>query len=91
VATSSADGTTRVWDAASGRLLSVQTSHGGVAVNSVEFTRDSRMLVTAGDDWNVRLTRCSTCAGLRTLMDLAEDRTFLSKPEQRRYLASTTG
>ena len=44
VATSSADGSTRVWDANSGRLLSVQTMHGGAAVNSGECAGGNRTL-----------------------------------------------
>jgi WD40 repeat protein len=64
VATASRDGTARIWDAATGKPLTVPLQHNsrGVvapAVTSVRFSADGRRIVTASQDrtariWNVR-------------------------------------
>jgi WD40 repeat protein len=54
LATASADGTARVWDAATGQLLFTLTGH-TKEVNSVSFSRDGQTIATTGDDGTVRL------------------------------------
>ncbi len=58
-ATGGWDGTAKIWDRATGKLLHT-LKHGGVYVNSVAFSPDGTQLATAGDDpsgyvqlWNV--------------------------------------
>lgn len=52
LATASLDGTAKLWDAASGRLLHTLAGHEG-AVQDVAFAPDGRLLYTAGSDWEI--------------------------------------
>lgn len=54
VVTASADGTARVWDAATGASLGELRGHNG-SVNSASFSPDGKFIVTAGVDATVRL------------------------------------
>jgi WD40 repeat protein len=54
IATASADGTARIWDAASGRAIATLAGHGG-AVQTVDFSKDGTRIVTASDDETVRI------------------------------------
>ncbi len=54
VATASADGTARAWDAATGGAVTPPLKHDG-PVNGAEFRGDGRRLVTASDDGFVRI------------------------------------
>jgi eukaryotic-like serine/threonine-protein kinase len=49
IATGGADGTARLWDAATGRLLSTPLAHRG-SVTSVAFSREGRTLLTVGEN-----------------------------------------
>ena len=68
VATGTVGGTTRVWDARTGRRLAVIRG-GNDAVTGVGFSPDGRLLVTTNGDGNcacgnrVPASSCSTCAG----------------------------
>ncbi|MGW9031907.1 nSTAND1 domain-containing NTPase [Streptomyces sp. NPDC055722] len=53
LATGSDDGTARLWDANSGRILKTLTGHGTVL--SVAFSPDGRTLATGSDDGTARL------------------------------------
>ena len=54
VLTASADGTARLWDAATGQYFGMLLSHRG-PVNSARFSPDGRHVVTASDDGTARL------------------------------------
>jgi WD40 repeat protein len=54
VATAGADGTVRLWDAATGRELRRYTGHTAL-VENVVFAPDGRYLVSGSDDGTVRL------------------------------------
>jgi WD40 repeat protein len=87
VVTGSADHATRVWDAETGKLLSTQVMHGD-SVNSVAFT-PKREIVSASDDWTVRVYTCATCGSAEDLLERAEERTQsreLTDDERKRYL-----
>ena len=51
VLTASADGTVRIWEAATGRCTAVLSGHQG-GVNSVAFHPDGTTIVTAGGRWD---------------------------------------
>jgi WD40 repeat protein len=68
-------------------LLSTQVMHGD-SVNSVVFSEDDRTIVSASDDWTVRLYACATCEPADKLPGLAQNRTFreFTPEERKRYL-----
>ncbi|KAI8368457.1 WD40-repeat-containing domain protein [Blakeslea trispora] len=60
-ATSSLDGTVRIWDSTSSQCIKAfEGAHGGTAVSSVRFTNNERYLLTAGLDSTVRLWEVSS-------------------------------
>lgn len=66
------DGTVRVWDRATGQLLTVQRAHQDV-VNSVSVLPDGR-LVTASDDGTTVVSSCPTCGDFADILDAARVR-----------------
>lgn len=55
-ATSSLDGTVRIWDSTSSQCVKVlDSAHSGAAVSSVRFTNNEKYIMTAGLDSTVRL------------------------------------
>ena len=60
-------------------------------VNSAVFSRDSRFILTAGDDVTVRMYHCEICGKLRQLVAVAEKRLArtgrkLTPAERKQYL-----
>ena len=55
IVTASRDGTARIWDARSGRLIGKPLSNHAGAINSVAFSPDGKRLITASDDETIRL------------------------------------
>ena len=70
IVTASADGTTRVWDAATGSVLAVLSRHAG-RVNAAAFLPNG-WIVSAGEDRSVRAYPCESCVPPDRLRDLAE-------------------
>ena len=66
VVTASADGTARVWDAATGATIGELRGHGG-SLNSASFSPDGKFILTAGDDATVRLWDAARFAVVRTI------------------------
>ncbi|MFL5341850.1 MAG: hypothetical protein ACJ8F7_17020, partial [Gemmataceae bacterium] len=66
LATASQDGTAKLWEAATGRLLAELRGHAGY-VNYVAFHPDGRQAVTAGEDGTVRFWDGSSGQALKTL------------------------
>jgi WD40 repeat protein/transcriptional regulator with XRE-family HTH domain len=67
IATASADGTAKVWDAADGKgLLTIQASSEGWA-DSIAFSTNGKLLATAGDDKTTRIWDPVTGKELLTL------------------------
>lgn len=66
VLTASSDGTTRVWDAKTGAMLSVLSRHAG-RVNHAAFLSDGS-IVSGGEDRTVRVYRCETCGPVKELL-----------------------
>jgi len=66
LATSSSDGTARLWDTATGQEIAVLTGHSG-DVTGLDFSPDGTRLATTGYDGTVRLWDVNTGAELRRL------------------------
>ncbi len=61
-----APGRVKVWDAQTGKELRTLTGHGG-SISCLAYSRDSRLLATAGADRTVRIWDAQTGRELRTL------------------------
>ncbi len=66
LASAGADGTVRLWEAASGREVATLRDHVG-AVRTLVFSLDGRLLVSAGDDRTVKVRDAATGACRFTL------------------------
>jgi WD40 repeat protein len=66
VASGATDGTVRLWDVASSRLLTTLPSHAGV-VFGVVLSWDERRLVSVGDDGQLKVWDVETGASLHVL------------------------
>jgi WD40 repeat protein len=66
VASSSFDGTVRLWDVESGHLRASLEGHTGV-VRGVALSRDGRLVASGGDDGTAKLWEGRSGAFLRTL------------------------
>jgi WD40 repeat protein len=66
LATGNADGTVRLWNAATHRPIAILTGHTG-AVTSVAFSQDGTTLATGNADGTVRLWNAATHRLIRTL------------------------
>jgi WD40 repeat protein len=75
VATASADSTIRVWEAATGQLLTVLRGHEG-DVTGVAFSADSQMLASRGNDDTLRLWKVIAGPVLRGATDAVYDARF---------------
>jgi len=66
VVTASADGTARVWEAATGKSVGELRGHTN-SVNSASFSPDGKFIVTASDDATVRLWDANSFALVRNI------------------------
>jgi roadblock/LC7 domain-containing protein len=66
LATTSDDGTARLWDAATGHAIRTLTGH-AFPVQAVAFSPDGKLLATASDDKTARLWDTATGHAVRTL------------------------
>jgi WD40 repeat protein len=76
LASAGVDGTTRVWEAATGEVRGVLHEHGD-SVNSVMFTKDGRIL-SGSDDRTARIYGCVSCGDLESAIELG--RALMPKP-----------
>jgi WD40 repeat protein/tRNA A-37 threonylcarbamoyl transferase component Bud32 len=93
VATTSTDGTARVWDVATGRQRHVLYGGRAVAVRAAAFSPDGKWLVTAADDWTARIWDAAAGTEWLTLTG-HQGPVFAAvfSPDRRRvYTASTDG
>ena len=67
IVTASADGTVRLWDAATGRALRALTGHTGSAF-SAAFSPNGKVIVTASEDGTARLWDAATGRALLALI-----------------------
>lgn len=66
IASGSDDGTVRLWDATTGRLVRELEGHGG-QILSVRFSHDGKYLASSSDDWYVRIWDAATGEMVREL------------------------
>jgi len=90
LASAGADGTVRLWDAASGREVAPLRDHVG-AVRAVVFSLDGRLLVSAGDDRTVKIRDATTGTGRFTLEGHSGAVIALAVSRDGNALAAATG
>jgi WD40 repeat protein len=90
IATASADGTAKIWDARLGAELLTLSGHSG-PVNSVAYSRDGRHIVTASNDQTFRVWPAALEDYLALARNLVQrDPPLLTPTERRQYgLAET--
>jgi WD40 repeat protein len=76
VATGGSDGATGVWDVKAARLLALLHRH-SESVNSVQFSSDSRSILSASDDGTVTIDQCDSCT--QSLADVEAQVTRMAK------------
>ena len=87
--TASRDGTARVWDAQSGRLLRTLDHPAPLAMGGVAMTPDGYTIATLDEDGVIRLwDTCTDCENPDAMMALAKTRVTrgLTASEQQTYL-----
>ncbi len=90
IATGNWDGSTIVWDAASGRSLQTFTGHSGI-VEFVAFSPDGTLLATAGEDTTAKLWDLKTGKRLLTLSGHTFALTGVAFSPDGTRLATTSG
>ena len=89
ILTASADGTARLWDAATGKTLTTLVGH-TAPINSAVFSPDGHRIVTASDDTTARVWDAGTGALLETLAKhLAPVNAAVFSPDRRRIATAS--
>jgi WD40 repeat protein len=79
VVTASLDGTAKIWDAKSGKLLFTLRGHSG-AVHTAEISGDGTQVVTAGDDGTAKIWDARSGKLVRTLKGHKATRPECTRP-----------
>ncbi len=85
IATASADGTSKLWDAALGTVIGTFEGHAG-PVLSVAFSPDGRQLATGGIDRTVKLWDAGTGKQIRSLQQASAVTSLAFSPDGRRLV-----
>src|SRR5262249_30827903 len=88
LATGGADGTAKLWDAASGRLARTLTTGREGIVDSVHFSPDGRRLATGNQDATAKIWDTSTGRLLSTLKGHSEDVISAAFSSDGRFIAT---
>lgn len=89
IASSSGDGTVKVWDVADGKLVwEKKSGHGGSTVRSVAYSPDGKLLATGSFDKTVKLWDANTGSELKTLRGHSQSVRLIAFSPDGKLLAS---
>ena len=87
LATASLDGTPRIWDTATGRILGTLRGHSG-AIGGIDITADGALVVTSGAQGTIRIWDLEAREQLRSFESAGMDPDVLFSPDGRFVVTS---
>jgi WD40 repeat protein len=88
LASSSGDGTVKVWDVAAGKLVWEKSGHDGATIRSVAYSPDGKLLATGSYDKTVKFWNAETGSELKTLRGHTQSVRLIAFSHDGKWLAT---